>query len=437
MNTLSKWLAPLALLSGTVYAQVPATNDTSDQYLNTGSGTGALHSLTPPTSCAPNLTDIYPGCFNTAAGYQTLYLNSTGYENTANGTSALLNNRTGSGNTASGFGALSYNQSGSNNTAVGSQALTGSGAVQTPATASNNTGVGAFALYSYTSGGNNTAAGYEALYSNESGSTNTAFGNAALFHNLTGGGNTASGVNALYSNTTGVENSAAGQGALYNNTSGNNNIAAGFQAGIHLTTGSYNIDVGNPGVAGESGIIRIGTSLPTPLQTATYIAGIYDNSLTGLAVVVTPSGQLGVLGKSSERFKTAIAPMGSNTEKLAQLRPVTFRYKAQPGGALQYGLIAEEVAKVYPELVIRGESGRIDGVRYDELAPILLKEVQQERQQLVVQAAEIRGLKEQQLASRAQQLSLQQQMAELQALNQATQAALKKLGAKDQLVAQR
>jgi hypothetical protein len=148
----------------------------------------------------------------------------------------------------------------------------------------------------------------------------------------------------------------------------------------------------------DSGVIRIGTTLPTQLQATTFIAGIYNSAVTsGLAVVVSSSGQLGVTGTSSERFKTAIAPMGSSSEKLQQLRPVTFHLKSDPRGALQYGLIAEEVAKVYPDLVVRGQHGRIDGVRYDELAPMLLNEVQEQRAQMTerfdAQAAEIRELR--------------------------------------------
>ena len=129
---------------------------------------------------------------------------------------------------------------------------------------------------------------------------------------------------------------------------------------------------------------------------------------------------------SSERFKTAIAPMGTNTEKLEQLRPVTFHLKTDPQGALQYGLIAEEVAQVYPELVIRDESGRIDGVRYDELAPMLLNEMQKRN---ASQDAEIRDLKQQQLRT-------QQQMAELMALNRATQVELQKLQSQKASVAE-
>jgi len=164
-------------------------------------------------------------------------------------------------------------------------------------------------------------------------------------------------------------------------------------------------------------MIRIGTITgTTSTQSAAYIAGIYGNTVANpLPVYINSYGQLGTV-MSSERFKTAIEPMGSNTEKLGQLRPVTFHLKTDPKGALQYGLIAEEVAEVYPELVIRDEKGRIDGVRYDELGPMLLNEVQQ-------QAAEIRELKEQQ----AQQLRDMQQM----------RVELVKLQAKDELVAVR
>jgi hypothetical protein len=202
----------------------------------------------------------------------------------------------------------------------------------------------------------------------------------------------------MYGNRTGNYNTASGTDALFSNTSGSTNIAEGYKAGYNLTTGSNNIDIGNPGVAAESATIRIGT---TSTHKATFIAGIYGTSVAGNAVVVSSTGQLGVT-VSSERYKTAIATMGSNSRKLRQLRPVTFHLKADPNGAVQYGLIAEEVAKVYPELVIRNESGRIDGVRYDELAPLLLNEVQQQQgrmaaqdERIAAQDAAIRELKQQ------------------------------------------
>jgi hypothetical protein len=262
---------------------------------------------------------------------------------------------------------------------------------------------------------------------NTTGNYNNASGYLALHDNTTGSQNSASGVQALYGNHTGNYNTASGTDALYSNTGGSSNIAEGYKAGYSLTTGSNNIDIGNLGVAAESGTIRIGAA-----QTVTYIAGISGTPVTGSAVVVSSTGQLGVT-VSSERFKTAIAPMGSDTVKLGQLRPVSFRLKSDATGTRQYGLIAEEVAKVYPELVIRNQNGRIDGVRYDELAPMLLNEVQRitaqvgknaaQEQQNAVQAAEIRDLK--------------LQMAALKALNQSTQVALRKLQAKDEFVAQR
>jgi hypothetical protein len=164
--------------------------------------------------------------------------------------------------------------------------------------------------------------------------------------------------------------------------------------------------------------MRIGT--PTA-QVATYIAGIENVKLTGSAVYVASKGQLGVLA-SSERYKTAVSTMGAKTEKLQLLRPVSFRLKADPNGAVQYGLIAEEVDKIYPELVIRDDAGKIQGVRYDELAPMLLNEVQK-------QAVEIRELKQHQKRFATQ--------AELNDLKQQLRAALLQLRANDELVAQR
>jgi trimeric autotransporter adhesin len=314
---------------------------------------------------------------------------ATGSENTALGYAALNANTTGDYNTASGYGTLLSNTTGYQNTASGS-----------------------YALYSSTVGNHNTASGFYALYSNTNGNSNTADGDNALYSNTTGYHNTASGSNALFSNSTGITNVAFGLEALYSNTTGSNNIAVGTNAGYNLTYGNNNIDIGNEGVATEGGTIRIGTP---DTQAATYIAGIENAKVTGAAVYVTSSGQLGVLA-SSERYKTAIAPMGANTEKLRQLRPVSFHLKSEPKGAVQYGLIAEEVAKVYPELVIRDAAGAIQGVRYDELAPMLLNEVQKQQRASLLQAAKI--------------ASLERQLAGIQ-------AALVKLQPKDELVAQR
>jgi hypothetical protein len=388
-------------LAGTAFAQVPSTNDTSDGgRFNTGMGTGALGGPAPMNG----------GLYNTASGYEALFSNTTGNYNTASGAGALAASSNGMSNTASGAGALESNTSGSYNTASGVNALLFN------TTGTNNTASGYQALDSNTTGNNNTASGNSALFSNTTGFYNTASGVNALLNNTTGNFSTASGASALASNTTGTNNTASGESALAGNTTGSNNIAMGYLAGLNLTTGSNDIDIGNVGVAGEDNTIRIGTK---GTHKATVIAGIISSKVTGSAVYVTTTGRLGVLA-SSERFKTAIAPMGSNSGKLQQLRPVTFHLKTDPKGALQYGLIAEEVAKVYPELVIRSESGRIDGVRYDELAPMLLNEVQKKN---AAQDAEIRDLK--------------QQVAELNDLKQELHAALLKLRATDEFVAQR
>ena len=403
-------------LAGTAYAQVPSTNDTSDTtYSNTGMGTGALVQVTPGS---------YPvGWQNTASGYYALYSNTTGSQNTASGSDALTSNTIGTYNTASGLFALRSNTSGNNNTASGVSAL------QNNTTGSQNTASGFDALLSNTTGSSNTASGVNALYANTTGSNNTAFGFEALDENTTGFGNAAQGYGALFHNTSGYRNIAIGNDAMYNNTTGSNNTGVGWEAGANLTTGSNNIDIGNQGAAGESGVIRIGTSVPTALQTKTFIAGIYGVSVSGSAVVVNSNGQLGVT-VSSERYKTGITPMGSNSGKLQQLRPVTFHLKTDPKGALQYGLIAEEVAKVYPDLVIRDGSGRIDGVRYDEIAPLLLNEVQQQQKAAVAQAAKI-------AVQDAKIGDLEHQLAELMYLKQELHAAFLTLQAQGKLVAQR
>lgn len=258
---------------------------------------------------------------------------------------------------------------------------------------SRNSASGTYAMYSNTTGVDNTALGYQGLYLNTVGYRNSAIGGFALAANTSGNLNNAIGYGAMAYNTTGSNNNAQGYLALENNTTGSYNIAIGEYAGYNLTTGSSNIDIGNEGIPGESGVIRIGSSAG-----ATYIAGISTSTVTGAAVYVTSSGRLGVLA-SSERYKTSIEPIGS-TAKLAQLRPVTFHLKDDPRGAAQYGLIAEEVDKIYPELVIRDDAGKIQGVRYDELAPMLLNEMQRQQQKIAAQDAraaaqnaEIRDLK--------------------------------------------
>jgi len=294
---------------------------------------------------------------STATGLSALKADTTGEYNTADGWSALMSNTTATYNTAVGAAALKEDVSGSYNTAVGVAALSAN-------VAKDNTAVGFRALTYNTAGTRNTAIGKYALGSNNTGDHNTAVGYGALFFNAAS------------------NNTAVGLNALSENLNGSGNIALGHEAGRDAV-GSDNIELGNVGTAEDSATIRIGTQ---HTHTATYIAGISGAPVTGSAVYVTPAGQLGVLA-SSERYKTQIAPMGARSEKIVQLRPVVFRLKSDPAGPLQYGLVAEEVAKIYPELVVRGEAGEIEGVRYDELAPMLINEIQQLERTVAAQSA--------------------------------------------------
>ena len=240
-----------------------------------------------------------------------------------------------------------------------------------------------------TTGSGNTATGVNALLSNTTGDRNTATGQAALRTNTTGSNNTATGSSALRVNTTGFNNTAIGHRALDNNPTGSSNIALGYFAGTNLTTGDNNIDIGNRGVAAESNTIRIGTE---GTQTNAYIAGIYSTPVAkGLVVKVDSTGHLGTVG-SSGRFKEQIKPMGNASEAILALKPVTFRYKKEidPERTPEFGLVAEDVEKVNPDLVARDEQGKPYTVRYDAVNAMLLNEFLKEHRRVQEQAREIR-----------------------------------------------
>jgi len=311
---------------------------------------------------------------NPAIGAAALYSNTTGSFNTATGFLALTNNTNGGGNTANGTNALAFNITGSDNTATGNGALFNNNA-------SGNTANGANALLSNTTGSNNTAMGEDALFTNISGNFNTAIGINALRLG-TGSANTALGDNALLSSSTGDFNTAVGSSALARNTTGTQNTALGLFAGRALTTGDNNIDIGAgvEGVAGESNTIRIGNGR----NTATFIRGISGATVPGgAAVFVNSSGHLGTL-TSSARFKDEIKPMGNASEAILALRPVSFRYKKEidPQCIPQFGLVAEEVEKVNPDLVIREADGKPQTVRYEQVNAMLLNEFLKEHRRV-------------------------------------------------------
>jgi hypothetical protein len=245
----------------------------------------------------------------------------------------------------------------------------------------HNTSIGYYSLHSNTRGSYNTAMGDGALEFNTAGNNNTACGYETLYSNTTGRSNAALGFQALFYNTNGINNVAVGSAALDQLTSGNNNIALGFKAGQWTKTGSANIYIGNFGAASgsETSVIRIGQA-----QKSVFIAGIRSVPLSGATVVVNSAGQLVVIA-SSARYKTNIEPLGDASDKLAQLRPVSYEYKTEPG-TTHYGLVAEEVDKVIPEIVVRDEQGRPESVQYQELIPLLLQQVKLQRALIEQQA---------------------------------------------------
>jgi len=363
-------LACFALLPA-AQAVVPAP-DGGYPGFNTAEGTDALFNLTT-------------GSENTADGFAALLSNTTGSFNTANGVNALFHNTTGGSNTANGANALLSNTTGNTNTAVGLNALLFNNGSQ-------NVAVGGQALQSNTTGFQNTANGSGALFSNTTGFHNTADGFQALFSNTTGNHNTADGDFALHGNTSGNFNTANGAHTLVLNTTGNSNIALGFNAGDNLTVGNNNIDIGNVGIAAESNTIRIGAE---GTQTNTFIAGISGVTVAGgVGVIIDTNGHLGTVA-SSERFKDEIKPMDKASEAILALKPVTFRYKKEldPEGIAQFGLVAEQVEKVNPDLVVRDAEGKVYTVRYEAVNAMLLNEFLKEHRKVQEQEMAITQVK--------------------------------------------
>ncbi|HEY3040637.1 MAG TPA: tail fiber domain-containing protein [Pyrinomonadaceae bacterium] len=374
---------------------------------NTAEGQNALFSLTTGTN-------------NTANGKRALYSNTSGNNNTAVGTAALFsniapnntavgtfallsnlgdpdpNNFSGVFNNAVGANAMRFNVDGISNNAVGESALRNNihGVL--------NTAIGDLALTNNDVTGNslgnvNTAVGAGALFSNTDGDSNNAVGADALGSNATGSFNQAMGAFAMESNQDGAGNVAIGDSAFFNNVSGSFNTVIGFNAGGGVE-GDENIYLGAtvtlPSGGSESGTIRIGD--PT-FVSACYIAGIVGQTATGGSqVFIDANGKLGTL-TSSIRFKEHVRPMDKASETLFALQPVTFCYKKDidAKGTPQFGLVAEEVAKVNPNLVINDRDGKPYTVRYEAVNAMLLNEFLKAHRTMKQQEAMIERQQEQ------------------------------------------
>src|SRR5882757_743662 len=308
----------------------------------------------PPDGCYPNST--------TAEGCKALNSLTTGAANTAVGWFSLFGTSSGSFNTAVGAGVLDLN------------------------TADNNTAVGVAALLLNTTGTENTANGRAALEFNDTGANNTAVGSTALFSNTIGSSNTANGVRALFANTTGNGNTAIGREALAENTAGNNKTAIGVGALLN-STGSGNVALGvNAGafVTGASNVIAIGTT-GADVADSCFIGNISGVNEGGTisAVYINSNRQLGTQAPpSARRFKKEIKPMDKASEAVLGLKPVTFHYKSDNAATPQFGLIAEEVAEVNPDLIVRDNNSEIYTVRYDAVNVMLLNEFLKEHRKV-------------------------------------------------------
>ena len=433
--------------------------------LNTAEGQNALKNLTTGSgNTAVGWYSIFSATttsFNTGVGAGALALN-TADENTAIGTAALLLN-TASGNTAVGSRALLNNSTGGTleniqgvdvgpNVAVGWQAL------ESNTIASANTAIGYQALHSFTTGPMgfeqlglctavgfqalanatgfaNSAFGYQALMNNTTGDRNTANGQRALFSNTTGGSNTANGGGALLSNTNGGNNTADGRSALRDNTSGAGNTAVGHEALPFNTTGNNNTALGTSAggaVTTADNVICIGSNvLGADLSNSCFIGnirGVTTAIADAIPVVIDSVGQLGTMS-SSRRFKKDIKTMDNASETILALKPVTFHYKSDTTDRAQFGLIAEEVAEVNPDLVVRDKDGEIYTVRYDQINAMLLNEFLREHKKVETQEATIKQLKSKATKQEAAIAELKKGMGALavQFKKQATQ--IQKVGA--------
>lgn len=365
---------------------------------NTAEGTSALFSLTSGIdNTALGFQALYhntTGNANSAEGFRALFSNTTGFQNTASGAHALQNNTRGAQNTADGLNALFHNTTGYSNTAVGAAALlsnidgvnntaVGSSALkanvgdQNTGQGINNTATGASALSNNTTGNSNTAVGAVALLTNNA-DDNSAFGSYALFANTDGSINSAFGWDALALNTQGGGNTAIGAQALLRNVTGIGNTATG-RAALSFSTGDLNTAIGytaGTNVATASNVICIGAQVAgADVNDSCFIGNIWAQAGGPQAVYVNIDGKLGAQ-VSSRRFKDDVKPMDTASRALYSLKPVTFHYKKEidPAGASQFGLVAEEVEKVNPDLVVRDKHNKPFSVRYDQVNAMLLNE---------------------------------------------------------------
>lgn len=409
------------------FGGVPFISDfgTNNNFIGKGAGNASLTG-TGNVGVGPNAESaLTTGTNNTGVGVNALLLATTGVSNVAIGGFAEDALTTGNANVGIGLNALGAVTTGSGNTGVGSAALFavttvsnltafGFSALSSNTTGTGNTAVGFNALTTLSTGNNSTAVGSSALASATVGTSNVAVGSGAMAIATTGSNCTAVGANTLTGQTTGTINTAIGSAALASVTTSSTNVALGSSAGTLLVTGagdnlflghqagaalltgssnvligfqtgsayigaeSNNILVNSAGVAAESGVMRLGTTgVGAGLTGKTWVAGVRGVTTDvndAVAVLIDSTGQMGTTS-SSERYKDGIQDMSDYSSKLLDSRPVTFIYKSDKSRQRVPGLIAEEFAQLYPDMVVYDSEGRPDTIQYQELPAMLLNEI--------------------------------------------------------------
>jgi hypothetical protein len=383
-------------------------------FVGTGSGlsntAGNYNSFLGRNAGAANTTGSYnsflgmgAGRNNTTGSFLTFLGMQAGLANTTGGENTFVGTYSGFSNTIGSFSSFLGTQAGYSNTTGSYNSFLGYNAGYANTTGSYNSFIGMGAGRNNTTGGYLTFLGMQSGFANTTGYDNTFTGTYAGYSNTTGNLNTFTGTYSGYANTTGSSNTFVGYDTGQQNSSGNLNLHIGSFSGFYNQNGSNNIYIASWGCnstsnCNESNTIRIGNNYGSQPITASYIGGIYGVGASGgIPVFINSNGQLGT-SPSSRRFKEQISDMGGSSSALMKLRPVTFLYKPEYDKGprtLQYGLIAEEVAEVYPDLVAYDADGKPYTVKYQHLAPMLLNELQKQHAIVSAQQDQIKALQAQ------------------------------------------
>jgi len=390
--------------------------------------TGIGNSFFGSAAGAANSTGGVNSFFGQAAGLN----NTTGTRNAFFGSNAGESNQTGNDNSIFGYEAGNTSSTASNNSFFGFQAGRVTTAINNSffgfqaglanTTGMNNSFFGVLAGHSNTTGVENAFFGRSAGDSNTTGNGNSFFGRAAGSENSSGANNTFVGINAGLSTTSGSNNTAIGANASVASGASNNNTAIGANASVS-STASFATAIGAGAVADRSNHIRIGREVDEvwiegPLTVKAGPSLDEPSTIYGALSVLDDVDILGTLGidrldasssnnhvcynsnnvlvkcgVSSIRFKNNISTFAGGLEEIRRLKPVSFNWKFDD--TADFGLIAEDVAKVEPKLASYDKDGAVEGVHYDRIGVLLINAVKEQQAQIEAQSKLIRQQQQQ------------------------------------------